>query len=128
MVIEIYEKPELEVARLAAAPVGSTNHGLSTLPVKISGHLGDRVIELPQLPGAEGRRLVVVPFKYSPGEPEESMPYRLHDGHWGCIVVASNDPTYKVGSHRLSISEHELVRGTLRTPDVGDAVWSPTEG
>ena len=26
------------------------------------------------------------------------------------------------------ISEHELVRGTLRTPDVGDAVWSPTEG
>lgn len=127
MTIQLYEAPELEVARLAAAPVGSTDHGLSTLPVTIDGHLGDRVIELPQLPGAEGRRIVVIPYQYSAGAHRESLPYPLHDGYWSCIVVASNDPTYKVGGHRLHISEHELVRGTLRTPDIGDDTWSPNE-
>lgn len=121
MSVKIYEDAELEVARLAAAPKGSTNHRLSTLPVNIEGPLDDLVIELPDLDPGTNRRVVVVPFKRTGNGTHagEQMPFRRHAGHWGCIVVASNDPSYKVGGHRLDISEHELVRGTLRTPDIG---------
>lgn len=121
MVIKLYEDPELEVARLAAAPVGSTNHRLSTLPVNLEGPLDDLVIELPDLYPGSNRRMVVVPFKRTGNGTEagEEMPFRRHAGYWGCIVVASNDPSYQVGGHRLDISEAELVRGTLRTPDIG---------
>jgi hypothetical protein len=43
---DIPEAPEAEVARFAAAPVGSQSHSLSLLPVKIRGPLGDLMIEL----------------------------------------------------------------------------------
>jgi hypothetical protein len=122
MTFKIYEDPEVEVATLAAAPAGSTNHRLSTLPVTIEGPLDDLVIEMPDLYPGSNRRIVVVPFKRTGHGPRpEQMPYPRHDGYWSCIVVASNDPSYKVGGYRLDISEHELVRGTLRTPDIGTA-------
>lgn len=129
MTVKIYEDAELEVARLAAAPEGSTNHRLSALPVNIEGPLDDLVIELPSLDPDTNRRVVVVPFKRTGyDDTDRELPLPRHDGYWGCIVIASNDPSYKVGGHRLDISEHELVRGALRTPDIGTVMSSPTDG
>ena len=117
MFTPIYEDPELEVARLAAAPLGSSNHSLSRLPVTIEGYLGDLVVELPTKDERdESFTIIVVPFLRHPDTSEDrKMPFKRHAGHWDCIVVASDHTSYPVGGHRLSISEAELVRGTLRT-------------
>jgi hypothetical protein len=109
--ITIFEAPEVEAARLAEAPVGSKSHALSSMPVNISGYLEDLMIEL----SFGEHTVVVVPFeRYKDSDEVRVMPFRRHDGSWKCAVVASDHPSYPVGGHRLSITEAELVRGTLR--------------
>jgi len=120
MFTSLFEAPEAEVARLAAAPVGSINHTMSLLPVKIHSFLQDLMIELPQKPGvngpAEPYTIVVVPFlRHASSRDVMPAPMELHRGSWDCIVVASDHPAYHVGGHRLNVSEAELVRGTPRT-------------
>jgi hypothetical protein len=114
MFISLFEEPEAEVARLAAAREGSTTHALSKLPVNIEGWLEDLMIELPTIDDSN-RTMIVVPFRYHQPSGERPFPRRRHDGSWDVIVVASNDERYKVGGHRLCVSEAELVRGQLRT-------------
>lgn len=115
----LYEPAEDEIARLAAAPEGSLSHELSKLPVNITGYLQDLLIELPRRAVDDERTMVVVPYEPRPSVGrEEELPRRRHDGWWACIVVASNDPSYGVGGHRLHLSEAELVRGTIRTIDL----------
>ncbi len=118
MFTSIYEPPEAEVARLAAAPEGSTSHELSKLPVNIEGWLEGRIIELPHIKPGPDYTIVVIPFDRYDEKPETSMPYRRHRGTWRCMIVASNHPSYSVGGTKLAISEAELVRGTLRTIEV----------
>lgn len=117
--IEIFEAPELEVARLANAPVGSQNHTLSTLPVNILGPLDDLMIELPRETNG-GHTIVVLPMdRYKESREERGeMPYKRNHGTWRAIVVASNHPSYPVGGHRLAVPESELVRGTVRTLEI----------
>lgn len=116
-----FEAPEVEAARLAEAPVGSKSHSLSFLPVNIQGPLDDLMIEMPRMEGSE-HTIVVVPFeRYKDAEEEREMPFKRHRGSWRCIVVASDHPSYPVGGHRLSVSEAELVRGTLRTLELATA-------
>jgi len=121
---DIFEAPEAEVARLAAAPEGSKAHFLSTLPVNILGPLDDLMIEMPRDAGWD-HTVVVVPFKRigrsEQERAERQAPFRRHDGWWDCIVVASDHPSYPVGGYRLNISESELVRGTLRTLELATA-------
>lgn len=124
---QIYEDPELEVARLAAAPEGSTNHRLSKLPVNITGPLDDLLIELPSTT-ADDHTLVVVPFRRDRDDEPRTLPMKRHRGFWACIVVASNHPSYPVGGHRLNISESELVRGKLRTIELAQPDASPAGG
>lgn len=126
--VTIFEAPELEVARLAAAPVGSENHTLSTLPVQIQGPIDDLVIELPRETN-HGHSIVVVPFLRQPDSSveRETMPYRRYRTWWSVIVVASNHPSYPVGGHRLAISESALVRGTLRSIEVPPAPVAEVE-
>jgi hypothetical protein len=120
MFIDIFEAPEVEIARLAASPEGSKSHALASLPVNIQGWLEDRMIELPHEAGWDEHTVVVVPFKYHRGSDEKrEMPFKRHTGSWDCIVIASDHPSYPVGGHRLCVSESELVRGTLRTLELG---------
>jgi len=117
--IKFFEDPELEVARLANAPEGSLNHALSKLPVNIEEDLLDLMIELPQVPGRERTTMIVVPFHFSKDSSQnEHLPFKRHTGWWDCIVVASNDPVYPQGGHRLSIPAAELVRGKKRVFDL----------
>lgn len=119
--VELFETAEQEVARLAAAPVGSIYHGLSNLPVNISGNLEGQIVRLPRLPYVDGtvsdRTIVVVPAEYSSSQRNRSKgsgaPFRRHSGHWKCVVVYSDHPRYPVGGHVLSIPEAEIVRGTI---------------
>lgn len=120
----IRETPEEEKVRLAAAPRGSTNHGLSLLPVNIDKGLEGVIVKLPKLPLVDGtlsgHTMIVSPVKRSAesGSVRDARvergekPYLRNEGYWECIVVASDHPSYPVGGHRLSISEAELVRGT----------------
>lgn len=126
--IQFYEDPELEVARLAAAPEGSQSHALSKLPVNIEGHLADLLIELPHLDTEIPHTMVVVPFRRNRGEGEDGpLPHRRHNGSWACIVVASDHPNYRAGGHRLDISEAELVRGTIRPLELATSPAAPTQ-
>jgi hypothetical protein len=114
----LIETPEAEVARLAQAPVGSTSHALSLMPVNIRGNVQDLLIELPSLAGDPQHTIVVVPtesHRYSRGAESETLPRRRYDCTWTCIVVASDHPSYPVQGYRISVPEHQLVRGTLRT-------------
>jgi len=121
--IDLFETPEVEVARLAEAPVGSLNHSLSLLPVNIKGWLEDLMIELPLFAGPDrSHTVIVVPFERYKDQDDEPLPKRRHRGHWRCIVVDSDHPSYPVGGHRLSIPESQLVRGTLRTFELASPV------
>jgi len=117
----IYEAPELEVARLAAAPEGSQSHALSKLPVNITGRLDDLAIVLPRTQDGADHTMVVVPFERYRDTEERVFPLKRHHGAWRCIVVASDHPSYPVQGNRLCISESELVRGTLVTFDLSTA-------
>lgn len=121
---KFFEDPEVEVARLAAAPAGSLNHELSKLPVNIEGDLLDLMIELPRTQNRyEHTTLIVVPFRFDKGaDQNEALPFKRNTGWWDCIVVASDDPVYPQGGHRLSIPAAELVRGKQRTFDLSTAV------
>ncbi|WP_311245417.1 MULTISPECIES: hypothetical protein [unclassified Microbacterium] len=115
-----FEAPEVEVARLATAPVGSKAHTLSTLPVNIRGPVEDLMIELP-FAAQSGYTVVVVPFdsyELTAEEKAEKPPIRRYRTWWRCLVIASNHPSYPVGGNRLAIGEDEIVRGTLRTLEV----------
>lgn len=117
----LFEDPAVEVARLAAAPAGSTNHALSKLPVNIQGNLQDLMIQLPDLGDdlPSFREMVVVPFEaYSHSKGKERVfPMKRYDTSWTCIVVMSTHPSYPVGGHRIIVPEAQLVRGVLRTFD-----------
>ncbi|ROR76108.1 hypothetical protein SAMN06295974_3744 [Plantibacter flavus] len=122
----LFEDPAEEVARLAAAPVGSTNHALSQLPVNILGPIQDLMIQLPDLGDdlPSFRAMVVVPYEsYSHSRGEDRVfPVKRHNSSWTCIVVASSHPSYPVGGHRIIVPEAQLVRGTVRTFDVGSTL------
>jgi hypothetical protein len=117
--IGFIETPEQERERLAQAPEGSKTHALSQLPVTIEGWPEDLVIELPWAESGlsdEPYRIVVVPFKYSAdslpeGDEDHPLPHKRHSGWWDCIVIASTNPSYSVGGHRLTIPSSELARG-----------------
>ena len=112
--IGFVETEEQERERLAAAPEGSAAHTLSQLPVNITGWVQDLLIELPWTEPRTDKtyRVVVVPFEFhSDGPGSEETPRRRHSGWWGCLVAASDHPSYPVGGYRLSISTAELVRG-----------------
>lgn len=111
------ETPEAEIARLAENPVGSQNHGLSQMPVKIPVPIQDLLIELPSFGDEQQHRIVVVPMtshRLSGQEPGE-RPFRRYNRSWDCIVVASSHPSYPVGGYRISVPEYQLVRGTQCT-------------
>ncbi|KIA73465.1 hypothetical protein ANMWB30_23920 [Arthrobacter sp. MWB30] len=115
------EAPEAEAARLAQSPVGSLNHILSTMPVNIHGDLLEKVIELPQFNDEPAGKVIVVPIErhpYKPAEEADDLLLRRYNCSWTCIVIASSHPGYIVGGYRLSIPEHQLVRGHLRTFDL----------
>lgn len=110
------ETPEAEIARLAESPVGSQNHGLSQMPVRIPVPVQDLLIELPSFGDEPHRRIVVVPMtshRLSGQEPGE-RPFRRYNRSWDCIVVASSHPSYPVGGYRISVPEYQLVRGEQR--------------
>lgn len=115
----IFEAPEVEAARLAQSPVGSTNHALSQLPVNIHQHIQDLMIELPLFRDEPRRTIVVVPiesYRYPSQETDtETLPRRRYNSSWTCIVVSSDHPSYPVGGYRIVMPEYQLVRGTLRT-------------
>lgn len=112
-----YEDPELEVARLAAAPEGSRNHVLSTLPVNIAGVLEHRLIEIPSAT-MNGHTVVVLPTEqWLPPSERGQLPWKRHRGSWRCIVVASDHPSYPAGpgGWLIDIPEAQLVRGVERS-------------
>lgn len=114
----LLEAPEVEAARLAQSPAGSTNHALSQLPVNIHQFVQDLLIELPSFEGDPRHTMVVVPsesHKLSGSQDPAVKPMRRYPRSWDCIVVASNHPSYPVGGHRITVPECQLVRGTLRT-------------
>lgn len=100
------ETAEQERERLAQAPEGSLSHSLSRLPVTITEHLQDLLIELPLQATGREHRIVIVPI-----EPRGITLRQRHSGSWVCIVVESDHPSYPVGGHRLVVSTAELVRG-----------------
>ncbi|PUB32537.1 hypothetical protein C8K30_1011063 [Promicromonospora sp. AC04] len=116
--IGFVETVDQEQARLAAAPAGSINYCLSTLPVTISGWPQDLLIELPWIEPRTDRRyrVVVVPIEYRrdalpDGVDQEPLPRRRHPGSWTCAVVSSDHPSYPVGGQRIVVSGAELARG-----------------
>jgi hypothetical protein len=115
---KMVEEPEVEAARLAEAPIGSTLHELSKLPVNIHEYLMDLLIEVPLL-GHPSHKVIVVPIdshRYVDVAREPLVfPMRRYDGAWTCAVVSSNHKSYPVGGHRISIPEAQLVRGKLHT-------------
>lgn len=117
MFTSILEAPEAEVARLAQSPVGSTNHALSQMPVNIRQHVQDLMIQVPHFEDDPKYTIVVVPFESHPyaAEDPDALPRRRHNRSWTCIVIASDHPSYPVGSWRVTFPEYQLVRGTLRT-------------
>ncbi|PZU04690.1 MAG: hypothetical protein DI630_00820 [Gordonia sp. (in: high G+C Gram-positive bacteria)] len=124
--IQFFETDAEEAARLAQAPVGSTSHSLSLLPVTNAHPTAHQLVELPwqQLHPCSGttggsqhqcngsHRVVVLPLKRSPGTSDDALP-RRHDDAWGCRVVASDHPSYPVGGYDLHISKSELRRGRV---------------
>jgi hypothetical protein len=113
----MFEAPEVEAARLAQSPVGSRNHALSQIPVNIKQSLQDLMIELPHFEDEPRHTIVVVPVeshRHSTTDPT-AQPRRRYNSSWTCIVVASDHPSYPVGSYRISLPEYQLVRGTHRT-------------
>ena len=110
-----FETPEAEVARMAQSPVGSANHALSQMPVNIHQYVKDQLIELPNLRGDQVFTIVVVPIEGHRVTPQDSeLPLKRYLSAWTCVVVASDHPSYPIGGHRVSIPEHQLVRGTKR--------------
>ena len=121
MFINLFEEPELEVARLAKSPVSSINHSLSLLPVNITGYVQDLMIQMPRLNEDDQYTIILVPFeRYKDNDIDKIsvQPIKRHRGYWRCIVVASDNPSYPVGGHRLAVSEAQLVRGAVRSFDI----------
>lgn len=116
-VSDLFEAPEEEVARLAAAPEGSISHSLARLPVNILGYLRDQIIQLPWRDArvhGENYHVAVVPITaHKERRDPEERPWRLHTGYWDCVIVASDHPKYPVGGHRICVGTDELVRGKL---------------
>ena len=89
------ETDQQKTDRLACAPVGSRSHDLSTMPIRVRGNLRGQVIQL-------SYGVTVVPAANRGGQPVD---------WWGCIVVASTNPSYPVGGYDLAVSQDELERG-----------------
>jgi len=127
MFMNFFEAPEAEVARLAESPVGSINHTLSTLPVNVEGYIKDLVIQMPRMHADDTYTIIVVPFesiKLSADEiaARQALPHKRHTGWWKCLVVASDNPSYPVGGHRITVPEAQLVRGMQRTLELAPVV------
>ncbi|WP_219152292.1 hypothetical protein [Amycolatopsis sp. TNS106] len=117
--IGFIETEKQEQARLAQAPVGSTSHYLSTLPITITEWPQDLIVQLPWDPPRTPRSytVVVVPLTFQPDPvpvdlDEEPLPRKLNPGSWGCAVVASDHPRFPVGGHRIVVGADEIARGT----------------
>lgn len=126
LTIAFFETDAEETAWLAAAPVGSTNHSLSLLPVINSHPNKHHLLELPwaQIHPCSGttgglshkcdggHRLVVLPLKYHSVPNNEALPMR-HRGSWDCRIVASDHPSYPVGGYDIVCSVSELRRSRV---------------
>lgn len=111
-----FEAPEAEVARLAQSPAGSSNQAPSQIPVNIRDNVQDQLIELPYLHEDKPHTIVVVPIESHRVTPHDGeFPLKRYRSAWTCVVVASDHPSYPIGGFRVSIPEHQLVRGTVRT-------------
>lgn len=115
-----FESAADEAARLAQAPAGSTHARLAPLPVTIEHPSRGMVVELPwaaMRPESEKHRIVVMLDhpRPCPGH-RYQQPFR-HDGSWSCTVVASTHDAYPVGGHDLVVSEAEIRRGRLISPE-----------
>ncbi|MET3959882.1 hypothetical protein ABIE52_006817 [Rhodococcus sp. OAS809] len=126
--IQFFETEAEEAQRLGQAPVGSSSHGLSLLPVTYEHPDKYHLVELPwakihPCSGATGglshqcdgsHRLVVLPLRYHKGSPNTDLPQR-HDGSWDCRIIASDHPSYPVSGYDICCSESELRRGVVVT-------------
>lgn len=124
--IKLVETDTEETARLAQAPVGSTNHSLSLLPVTTPHVDKHHLIELPwyethPCTGTTGglshectgrHRIVVLPLRFQQTAADAPLP-RRHDGYWDCRIIASDHPSYPVGGYDICCSEAELRRGSV---------------
>ncbi|OUS97420.1 hypothetical protein [Rhodococcus sp. NCIMB 12038] len=123
--IQLFETDAEETARLAQAPVGSTNHSLSLLPVTNAHPDKHHLLELswPQTRSCSGttgglgherngsHRMVVLPLNRH-ASAGEGLP-RRHDGYWDCRIVSSDHPSYPVGGYDICVSDSELRRGRV---------------
>lgn len=124
--IKFFETEAEEVARLATAPEGSTNHRLAQLPVT-NPHVDEHhLLELPWTQAHPcsgvtgglahecdgGHRIVVLPLTRHRHDDTVELPRQFRDS-WSCRVVASDHPSYPVGGHGIDISESELRRSRV---------------
>lgn len=113
--VQFFETDAEETARLAAAPEGSINHELSSLPIRNRFIDKGMLLTLPALNGNTHTITVAVvsnkgSFTPSPEAREaRKFPYQ-HNNMFHCMVVASDHPSYPVGGHDLACSEAELRR------------------
>ncbi|MBP2527476.1 hypothetical protein [Rhodococcus sp. PvP104] len=140
--IQLFESDAEEASRLAQAPIGSIDHGLSLLPVTLPYPARHHLIELParkvhKAPGRNGGghpdcaadyRIVVLPVTRHPGPTDSCVP-SCHDSSWDCRIVASDHPSYPVGGEDICCSESELRRGRIieiARPLDPTISWSPS--
>lgn len=97
-----------EVARLAAAPEGSTNHDLSQLPVLNPLITTGMLIRLED--GRWDEPVVVTPMEYHHRTTPEGTTTHRHGGSWTCRVVGGSHKTYSPGCWDIDLSTAELVR------------------
>lgn len=109
--VQLFETDAQETARLAAAPEGSINHELSSLPIRNRFIDKGMLLTLPALNGSTHTITVAVVSNKGSFTPAEAREFpRQRDSMFHCMVVASDHPSYPVGGHDLACSEAELRR------------------
>lgn len=97
-----------EVARLGAAPEGSTTHGLSLMPVLNPLISRGMVFKL-----TDSRwigHVVVVAMEHHSTSLEEGATRDRHDGSWRCMVIGGTNKTYSPGCWDIDLATAELAR------------------
>lgn len=103
--VRLMETIAEENARLADAPVGSTNHTLSLLPVvNTNPNFRGKLVLL----ATHDQPLIVMPKQFNPGSVKGQ-----YDGSWYCVVTSSRNPSYPVGGYDIAVSESELRRSPI---------------